>query len=103
MEYVKDDVPTVSSVAVDDGVGISPTRSSGHSSTKRETVMLPQISGEEKTAFLQYPIRKKHWASHISEYELKYRATMFFNHLDKKAKDQIVGFETEYEKAMEKL
>ena len=28
---------------------------------------------------------------------------MLLNHLDTKAKDQIVGFETEYEKAMEKL
>ena len=65
--------------------------------------MLPQFSGEEKTAFLQYPIRKKQWLSHISEYEVKYRATMLLNHLDTKAKEQIIGFENEYDLAIEKL
>ena len=65
--------------------------------------MLPQFSGEEKTAFLQYPIWKKQWSSHITEYESKYRATMLLNHLDAKAKEQIVGFETEYEQAILKL
>ena len=78
-------------------------RGSSFSATKRETVMLPQFSGEEKTAFLQHPIWKKQWLSHISEYEVKYRATMLLNHLDTKAKEQIIGFENEYDLAMEKL
>ena len=100
LEYVKDDVITAAS-AVDTGGGGE--RRSSFSTTKRETVMLPQFSGEEKTAFLQYPIWKKQWLSHISEYEVKYRATMLLNHLDSKAKEQIIGFENEYDRAMEKL
>ena len=77
--------------------------SNGFSSTKRETVMLPTFSGEEKTAYLQYPIWKTQWDSHITEYETKYRATMLLNHLDAKAKEQIVGLENDYPKAIEQL
>ena len=100
LEYVKDDV-TVTASAADTGGGGK--RRSSFSTTKRETVMLQQFSGEEKTAFLQYLIWKKQWLSHISEYEVKYGATMLLNHLDSKAKEQIIGFENEYDKAMEKL
>ena len=77
--------------------------SSGFSTTKRETVMLPTFSGNEKTAFLEYPVWKTQWESHIQEYESKYRATMLLNHLDAKAKEQIIGLETQYEKAIEQL
>ena len=35
------------------------------------------------------------------EYETKYRATMLLNHLDVKALEQLVGLESEYEKAMD--
>ena len=65
--------------------------------------MLPKFSGEEKSAYLQYPIWKKQWNSHIMEYETKYRATMLLNHLDTKALEQIVGLESDYEKAMDQL
>ena len=102
LEFMKDvPVPEVPAPVVLTGGGTS--RGAGFSATKRETVMLPKFSGDEKTSFLQYPIWRKQWDSHISEYETKYRATMLLNHLDSKAMDQIVGFETEYEKAMEKL
>ena len=39
----------------------------GFSSTKRETVMLPHFSGEEKTTYLSYPVWKKQWDLHIQE------------------------------------
>ena len=64
---------------------------------------IPKFSGDKKAPFLQYPIWKKQWNSHISEYETKYRATKFLNHLNSKGTDQSVGFETEYDHAMEKL
>jgi len=65
------------------------------STTKRETVMLPHFSGDERTAYLKYPIWKKQWDTHIQEYEDKYRSTMLLNHLDEKAQLQIVGLETD--------
>ena len=103
LEYIKDapstTVAAVTTVASGGGV----TRASAQSATKRETVMLPQFSGEEKTAFLQYPIWKKQWENHIVEYESKYRATMLLNHLDSKAKEQIVGHETDYDESIKKL
>ena len=102
LEYMKD-VPATDTPAPTVTAGGGASRGSSYSATKRETVMLPKFSGDEKTAFLQYPIWKKQWNSHISEYEIKYRATMLLNHLDSKATDQIVGFETEYDQAMEKL
>ena len=73
------------------------------STTKRETVMLPKFSGDEKTAFLKYPIWKEQWDGHIVEYESKYRATMLLNHLDDKAMEQIVGYENDYDGAIDKL
>ena len=42
------------------------------STTKKETVMLPKFSGEEKTAYLKYPVWKKQWDAHIMDYEEKY-------------------------------
>ena len=65
--------------------------------------MLPQFSGDERSAFLQYPAWKKQWLSHILEYEVKYRATMLLNYLDAKAKEHIICYENEYDCAMEKL
>ena len=83
------------------GDGLSSARP--YSTTKRETVMLPHFSGDEKTAYLKYPIWKKQWDTHIQEYEDKYRSTMLLNHLDEKAQLQIVGLETDYEGAIEQL
>ena len=65
--------------------------------------MLPTFSGDEKTAFLKYPIWKQQWDNHIQEYEEKYRATMLLNHLDAKALEQIIGLETDYDKAIAQL
>ena len=94
LEYVKDDVTATTVVAADTCGGTSSSRSS-FSTTKRETVMLPQFSGDEKTAFLKYPVWKQQWDGHIIEYEDKYRATMLLNHLDSKAQEQIIGLETD--------
>ena len=49
--------------------GIARGSSASFSTTKRETVMLPTFSGDEKTAFLEYPVWKTQWESHIQEYE----------------------------------
>ena len=99
LEYVKD-APSMESSAVTGG---GTARTAGFSTTKRETVMLPKFSGEEKTAFLKYPVWRQQWDSHIQEYEHKYRATMLLNHLDAKALEQIIGLETDYDKAVEQL
>ena len=98
LHYLRDDT---ASVTVDTGGGTD--RRSSFSTTKRETVMLPKFSGEEKTAFLKYPVWKLQWDSHILEYEEKYRATMLMNHLDSKASEQIIGLENEYDKAIAQL
>ena len=100
LEYLKD-MP--SEVTTDAGPSGSGSPRVGYSSTKRETVMLPHFSGEEKTAYLKYPVWKKQWDEHITEYEVKYRSTMLMNHLDDKAQLQIVGLETDYEAAITQL
>ena len=103
LEYMKDmpAAPTVTTAAIPTGGGSGP--GGGFSATKRETVMLPKFSGDEKTAYLRYPVWKQQWSNHITEYEEKYRATMLLNHLDAKALEQIVGLENQYEKAMTQL
>ena len=74
-----------------------------YSATKRETVMLPKFSGDEKTAYLKYSVWRKQWESHIVDYEEKHRATMLLSHLDNKAQERIVGLENEYDRAMAAL
>ena len=78
----------------------------GHSSnTKREAVQLPKFSGDEKAgqAFLKYPIWLENWKSQILEYEEMYRASILMSHIDSKAQKKIIGLETKFNKAMEKL
>ena len=99
---LKKEVPTTG-VPSTNGGGDSTTRTVSYSSTKRETVMLPKFSGEEKTAFLKYSVWKEQWDSHIVEGEDKYRSTMLLNHLDNKALEQIVGYENDYNGAIEQL
>ena len=107
LRYMQD-VPGSTSAATGVGVRSAPgsttvSSASTFSSTKRETMMLPHFSGDEKTAYLRYPIWKEQWTSHIQEYEVKYRATMLLIHLDEKAQLQIVGLENNYEEAMKQL
>ena len=65
--------------------------------------MLPHFSGDEKTAYLKFPVWKQQWTDHIKECEARYRPTMLMNHLDDKAQLQIVGLETNYDEAMKQL
>ena len=55
LEYLKD-VPATLTPSVEGG---SVSSRGSFSTTKRETVMLPQFSGDEKTAYLCYPVWKK--------------------------------------------
>ena len=103
LEYVKDAPVITAATAAVVSTGGDVARSSTLSATKRETVMLPHFSGDEKTAYLKYPVWKLQWESHIQEYESKYRATMLMNHLDEKAQIQIVGLENDYEAAIKQL
>ena len=64
LEYLKD-APVTSASAEPTGRARATTAS--FSTTKRETVMLPQFSGDERSAYLQYPVWKKQWESHISQ------------------------------------
>ena len=99
LDYMKNAAPTTTGAGASEGVSAR----GGFSTTKRETVMLPQFSGEEKTAYLSYPVWRQQWDLHIVEYEEKYRPTMLLNHLDEKAKHQIVGLESDYDKAIKQL
>ena len=71
--------------------------------TKRETVMLPTFSGDERTAYLRYSMWRKQWMSHIVDYKERYRATMLLNHLDSKASERIIGLESDSDRAMASL
>ena len=102
LRYMKD-IPSDTTPVVSGSGGSSSGSSGSVSTTKRETVMLPHFSGDEKSAYLKYPVWKKQWDNHILEYEAKYRATMLMNHLDEKAQLQIVGLENDYEEAIKKL
>ena len=55
--------------------------------------MLPKFSGDERTAYLKYPICRKKWVSHIMDYEDKYWSTLLLSHLDSKALERIIGLE----------
>ena len=65
--------------------------------------MLPTFSGHKRTAYLKYPIWRKPWATHIMDYEEKYRAIMLLNHLDSKAAEKIIGWENNYNPAIASL
>ena len=56
LEYVKDEASADSTTVTGGATGASRV---SFSTTKRETVMLPQFSGDEKTAFLKYPVWKQ--------------------------------------------
>ena len=72
-------------------------------STKQEEVKLPTFKGEDKNCFLKYPIWRKQWIDLIQPYEENCRATMLSTRLDEAAQNQIIGYETDYVKAMSRL
>ena len=99
LRYLKDaPTPTVAPTIVD------PTgRGGGFSSTKKEAITLPKFSGDEKTAFLKYPIWRDLWNKLIVEYEEKHRAGLLLNHIDHDVLKKIIGVEREYNAAMSKI
>ena len=75
----------------------------GLSSTKKEQVNLPKFSGNEKTAYHEYPVWKKQWDLLIAEYPDKFRAGLLREHLDSESQKQIIGVEDDYVAAIKKL
>ena len=76
-QYLKDIPPPTLTTG---GGAASPrgeSESRPFSTTKRETVMLPHFSGDERTAYLKFPVWKKQWSEHIEEYEVKYRCLLY--------------------------
>lgn len=70
---------------------------------KRESVSIPQFSGKEPQAFLEYPVWRANWDKLIDIYPDEVRATVLYDHLDAAAKSRIVGLENDYALALEKL
>ena len=66
LDFLKD-APLPAATVTAEPTGWGRTAAMGFSSTKRETFMLPKFSGEEKTAYLDYPVWKKQSESHIVE------------------------------------
>ena len=81
------------------------TTTSSYSSgnTKREAVKLPKFAGDEKFAFLKYPVWRQQWDSHVAEYEAKYRPGLLLDHLDNKATERLIGVENNYTECMARL
>ena len=55
------------------------------------------FSGDERTAYLMYPVWRKQWGSHIADYEGKYRAAMLLSYWDSKALERVIGFEDDFD------
>ena len=64
LRYMKDTPMSSPSVTpASDGSTVASSVSS-YSTTKRETVMLPHFSGDEKSAYIKYTVWKRQWESH---------------------------------------
>ena len=86
------------------GVLSDSASSSTGSTTKRETVHLPDFSGEdEKNPYLEFPVWLQRWNALIGGYNEKLHSHLLCEHLDSVARKTFVGFENDYEKALEKL
>ena len=80
------------------------SNSASSSTTKKETVKLPEFSGEDaKNPYLEFPIWLQQWNALINDYDQKVRSRLLCQHVDTAAKKTFVGFENDYNKAMEKL
>ena len=81
--------------------GASKTSSS---STKKESVKLPFFEGAvHASPFLNFPVWKSRWDTHILSYEPTYRFGMLWDHIDAAARDKIVGHKDNHDIALEKL
>ena len=79
------------------------TSGGGSSQTKREPVKLPKFQGDERTAFLKFPVWETQWKTQIEDYEEKFRAGLLIEHLDTKAQEQLIGVEIHYVESMLRL
>ena len=72
------------------------------STTKRESVSLPEFKGDMKASpFLKFPIWLNQWEKMIGDYEEKWWTRLLERHLDESA--LIVGLENNYAEAMVQL
>ena len=74
------------------------------STVRKEPVTLPSFEGDEsKSPFLKFPTWKKQWEVMIKDYPSSYRDVMLWRHLDEAAQLKIIGYETMYDEAFERL
>ena len=70
------------------------SNSASSSTTKKETVKLPEFSGEDaKNPYLEFPIWLQQWNALINDYDQKVRSRLLCQHVDTAAKKTFVGFE----------
>ena len=78
--------------------------SGGSSQIKKEAVNLPSFKGDEKCSpFLNFSIWKTQWDVLIADYDPDYRDTVLLDHLDEAARLKLIGVETDYKEAMDRL
>ena len=74
------------------------------SSTKKESVKLPNFEGDEKSSpFLKFPSWIVRWEKLIIGYDLDARSSILIDHLDEAARDKFVGYDNDYDEAMKRL
>ena len=76
------------------------------SNTKKEAVTLPSFKGDLSSSpspYLTYPVWRKRWDTLIGEYDRKWHINFLLDRLDDAARNQFVGYEEDYEGAMERL
>ena len=84
--------------------GGASSSSNSSSTIRKEQVTLPTFEGDEsKSPFLKFPVWQKQWQVMIADYDASYRDVMLWRHLDDAAQGKIVGYETRYEEAFERL
>ena len=84
--------------------GGSTTSSRSGNLIRHEKVVLPSFEGDEsKSPFLKFPTWKKQWLTMIKTFDPDYRDVTLMRHLDETAQGKIVGYETMYEEAFQRL
>ena len=83
---------------------VDKTVSSCSTSTKKEPVKLPTFEGAVKsTPFLKFPVWIERWEKLIVQYDEVWRSSILLDHLDDAACEKFVGYENNYNEAMERL
>ena len=71
---------------------------------KKEAVRLPTFKGDESCSpFLKYPTWRKEWDKLIVEYDERWYSNILNRQLDEAAREQYVGYESDYNEAMKRL